>query len=89
MNYPELWQLVDVLGVPVVGGIIVWIWKLDGRVYEMRAALLSREEFLSQLRATRDDMRDQIQALQVEVQSMRRLLLSMARNRDVPSGDTL
>lgn len=89
MSYPELWQLVDVLGVPVVGGIIVWIWKLDGRVYEMRAALLSREEFLNQLRATRDDMRDQIQSLQVEVQSMRRLLLSIVRNRDVPSGEPL
>lgn len=83
----DLWQLVNVLGVPVVGGILVWIWKLDARVYEMRASLLSREEFVTQLRITRDDMRDQIHALQLEVQSVRRLLAIIARSHDALNGD--
>lgn len=61
----EIWQLLNILGVPVIGGLIVWIWKLDSRIFEIRAALLDRDEF-----------RNQMQEIRNEIAELRRILIN-------------
>lgn len=60
----EIWQLINILGAPVIGGIIIWIWKLDSRIFEIRAALIGRDEF-----------RNQMQEIRNEIAELRRILI--------------
>lgn len=55
---PDLLQVIDVILVPVIGGIVVWIWKLDERVFDIRAALIGREEFRAQMQELRTEIAD-------------------------------
>lgn len=66
---PDLLQFADVLAVPVIGGIIVWIWKLDARVFDLRASIIGREEF-----------RVQMQELRSEIADLRKVLLGHSRD---------
>lgn len=59
----EILQFANVLAVPVVGGIIAWIWKLDARVFEIKASLITRDEF-----------RDQMQEIRSELTEIRRVI---------------
>lgn len=60
---PDLIQFADVLAVPVIGGIIVWIWKLDTRVFDIKASIIGREEFRSQMQEIRAELAEIRKAL--------------------------
>lgn len=60
---PDLFQFVDVLAVPVIGGIILWIWKLDARVFDIKASLIDRDEFRSQMQEIRAELAEIRKAL--------------------------
>ncbi len=53
---PDILQLVDILAVPIIGGIIIWIWKLDSRVFDIKASLIDRDEFRSQMLEIRTEL---------------------------------
>ncbi len=53
----EIWQLINVIVVPVIVGIITWLWKLDVRQFELQGQVLKREEFLAEIRSIRDDLK--------------------------------
>lgn len=52
----EILQFANVLAVPIIGGIIIWIWKLDARVFDIKASLLSRDEFRGQMQEIRSEL---------------------------------
>lgn len=52
----ELLQIIDVLAIPIIGGIIIWIWKLDARVFDIKASLIGREEFRAQMMELRSEL---------------------------------
>lgn len=56
-------QFVDVLAVPIIGGIIIWIWKLDARVFDIRASIIGREEFRAQMHEIRSELAEIRKAL--------------------------
>lgn len=53
---PDILQFTSVLAVPVIGGIIVWIWKLDARVFDLRASIIGRDEFHVQMHELRAEL---------------------------------
>ena len=56
MSYAEVWSIVSVIIVPVIAGIITWIWKLDSRLFDMQSKLLERAEFMVEVHAIREEL---------------------------------
>ena len=56
MSYAEVWSIVSVIIVPVIAGIITWIWKLDSRLFDMQSKLLGRAEFMVEVHAMREEL---------------------------------
>lgn len=54
----DIMAFVNVIAVPVIGGIIAWLWKLDGRIFELNRGLLTRDEFLEEMRLLRSELSD-------------------------------
>ena len=52
----DLLQFVNVIAVPVVGGLIIWLWKLDQRIFEISRGALTRDEFLAEMHSLRSEI---------------------------------
>ena len=53
---PEIWNLIALILLPVITGIIAWLWKLDDRLFALHSKMLVREEFLGEMRAFREEL---------------------------------
>ena len=53
---PEIWNLIAIVLVPIITGIIAWLWKLDDRLFALHSKMLVREEFLGEMRAFREEL---------------------------------
>lgn len=52
----DLLTIVNVIVVPVICGVISWIWKLDQRVFELNRDVLTRDEFLAEMHSLRAEL---------------------------------
>jgi hypothetical protein len=52
----ELLNFINIIIVPVISGIIVWMWKLDARIFDLHKSVLTREEFLEEMRVLRTEI---------------------------------
>lgn len=60
---PDLMQFANVLAVPVIGGIITWVWRLDARIFDIKASLIGRDEFHTQMQEIRTELTEIRKAL--------------------------
>lgn len=49
-------QFVGLVVVPAVAALTSWVWRLDSRLFTLSQSMLGREEFLSEMRAMREDI---------------------------------
>lgn len=54
----EVWSFVSIIAIPALAAIVGWVWRLDGRVYEIQKELLSRDEFVTSMNKLRDEIHD-------------------------------
>lgn len=54
----DLLAIVNVIVVPVICGVISWIWKLDARLYQLNRDVLTRDEFLAEMHGLRAELSD-------------------------------
>ena len=41
----DLATLINVVLSPIICGILLWIWKLDARIYDQQGKMLTRDDF--------------------------------------------
>lgn len=49
-NWPIVDTLLGAIVVPVMTGLIIWLWKLDNRTFSMSSELLTRNEFRDEIK---------------------------------------
>lgn len=52
----DLLNFINIIVIPVITGIIVWLWKLDARIFDLHKTVLTREEFLEEMRGLRTEI---------------------------------
>ena len=52
----ELLNFINIIVIPIITGIIVWMWKLDARIFDLHKSVLTREEFLEEMRGLRAEL---------------------------------
>ncbi len=52
----DLLAIVNVIVVPVIGGLVTWLWKLDARLYQLNRDVLTRDEFLAEMHGLRAEL---------------------------------
>ncbi len=52
----DLLQFVNVIVVPVIGGVITWLWKLEQRIFDLNRDVLTRDEFLAEMHSLRAEI---------------------------------
>jgi hypothetical protein len=56
LEMADWWTFITVLGIPVLGGIVAWLWKLDTRIFALSASMPTREEFTQQMTELRHEI---------------------------------
>ena len=57
MSQADWWVFVIGIGVPVIGALVAWLWKLESRVFDLRGDVLKRSEFYAEVTRLREDIK--------------------------------
>ena len=52
------WQFVNIVLVPIIGGLIAWNWKLEARIFDLNRNSLNRDEFHDAINGLRSDINE-------------------------------
>jgi len=52
----DLLAIINIIVVPVIGGVITWLWKLEQRIFDLNRDVLTRDEFLAEMHGLRAEL---------------------------------
>lgn len=70
--HDQLDIVINVVAVPVITGIIVWLWKLDARIFQISSTSLSRNEFKIEIQSIHNEFRTEVQGLREDLRNLTR-----------------
>ena len=57
-NWPIIDTLLGAIVVPIMTGLIIWLWRLDNRTFSMSTELLTRNEFRDEIKVVHAELVD-------------------------------
>lgn len=52
----DLLMFLNVIAIPAIGAILTWLWKLEQRIFDLNRGVLTRDEFVDEMRRLRDEI---------------------------------
>jgi hypothetical protein len=60
INIELILQLLNIVAIPIIGYIITQINKLDSRIFDLQRTVLTRTEYLEEIRSIRRDLQQAV-----------------------------